>query len=191
MKPAAAILRDKGYATVFSAVRNAARWASCSAPMPVRLAWSGSSAARIAGPARQEDFDGYWASGTNRSCDHGRRAFQTPNPSSPRSHPLVAPSGSSYRPIRKHARRLHQIHKGVAYDDSIPPLSNVSAAKSVPRTVFVRGRSCIVRKIRTVTRTYPRGNYHIIGFMYARRRCGRGRRRSSFDIMPTVLSRGQ
>lgn len=96
-----AILRDKGYATAFSAVRSAARWAS--APMPVRPAWSGSSAARITKPGTAKRIStATGASGTNRSCNSWARSFPKPrNPSSPRSSPSRRTIRSSYPPDTK------------------------------------------------------------------------------------------
>ena len=180
-----AILRDKGYATVFfcGSERGSMGFGAYARSAGVeRLVSREDYEARHG----KEDFDGYWGHlGRTVPAIHGRRAFRNSGTLLRHAlHPLVAPSVRRTRPIRKHAaRRLHQNPQGRGLRrQCIPPLFRTFRPRRVvPAHGFcIRGRSCIVRKIRTRDPHLPRQLPHHRLHVHARRRAaGRGRRHSA------------
>lgn len=133
----------------------------------------------------KEDFDGYWGIWDEPFLQFmGEELSETPEPffatlfTLSSHHPFVVPA----RYENTLPDGYTKIHKGVAYDDNAFRLffERFGREEWFRRTVFVFVADHVSsEKFAPVTRTYP-GNYHIIGFMYARRRAaGRGRRRSA------------
>ena len=189
-----AILRDKGYATVFfcGSERGSMGFGAYARSAGVeRLVSREDYEARHG----KEDFDGYWGIWDEPFLQFmGEELSETPEPffatlfTLSSHHPFVVPA----RYENTLPDGYTKIHKGVAYDDNAFRLffERFGREEWFRRTVFVFVADHVSsEKFAPVTRTYP-GNYHIIGFMYTPDGALRGEVGDvvqQLDIMPTVL----
>ena len=189
-----AILRDKGYATVFfcGSERGSMGFGAYARSAGVeRLVSREDYEARHG----KEDFDGYWGIWDEPFLQFmGEELSETPEPffatlfTLSSHHPFVVPA----RYENTLPDGYTKIHKGVAYDDNAFRLffERFGREEWFRRTVFVFVADHVSsEKFAPVTRTYP-GNYHIIGFMYTPDGALRGEIGDvvqQLDIMPTVL----